>query len=156
MTRAYDYPFRMASIRAHALIGRRLLALLYDFFPVAALWFATAAVALFLRGGQPVRADTLAGWSEGIVLWLVTGLYATASWRLGGQTLGMRPWRLHVVADPQGMPPGWRAAWLRFVVGTVSLFAGGAGFWWAWIDRERLTWHDRVSATRLIRRAPAT
>ncbi|MGH8026984.1 MAG: RDD family protein, partial [Pseudoxanthomonas sp.] len=22
---------------------------------------------------------------------------------------------------------------------------------WAWVDRDRLTWHDRASGTRLIR-----
>ena len=36
-------------------------------------------------------------------------------------------------------------------VGGISLLAAGCGFWWAWIDRERLTWHDRISRTRMIR-----
>jgi len=27
----------------------------------------------------------------------------------------------------------------------------GAGFWWALVDRQRLTWHDRASGTRLLR-----
>ena len=27
----------------------------------------------------------------------------------------------------------------------------GAGFWWAWFDRDRLTWHDRMSGTRMVR-----
>ena len=46
------------------------------------------------------------------------------------------------------------ALWLRFAVGTLSLLAGGLGFWWAWIDRDRLTWHDRASGTRVMREAP--
>jgi uncharacterized RDD family membrane protein YckC len=41
--------------------------------------------------------------------------------------------------------------WLRFAVGTLSLLLGGLGFWWVWVDRERLTWHDRASGTRLVR-----
>ena len=36
-------------------------------------------------------------------------------------------------------------------LGGISLLAAGCGFWWAWIDRERLTWHDRISRTRMIR-----
>ena len=40
---------------------------------------------------------------------------------------------------------------LRYAVGGISLLAAGCGFWWAWIDRERLTWHDRISRTRMIR-----
>lgn len=132
-------------------IGWRLLALVYDFFPALALWFVTGNIALALHGGVPVRANTVAGALETVALWAVTGVYATLSWRRGGQTLGMRPWRLRVVADASAMT--WRSAWLRYAVGTLSLLAGGLGFWWAWIDRERRTWHDRVSGTRVEREA---
>jgi uncharacterized RDD family membrane protein YckC len=72
------------------------------------------------------------------------------SWRRGGQTLGMRPWRLKVVSQ-DGLPPRWSALWLRYTVAMVSVLMGGLGFWWAWIDRERLTWHDRASHTRMVR-----
>ena len=37
--------------------------------------------------------------------------------------------------------------------GGVSLLLGGLGFWWAWIDPDRLTWHDRLSGTRMLRQA---
>ena len=43
------------------------------------------------------------------------------------------------------------ALWRRYFVGTLSLLAGGLGFWWAWFDRDGLTWHDRASGTRLLR-----
>jgi len=36
-------------------------------------------------------------------------------------------------------------------VATLSLLLGGLGFWWAWLDRQRLTWHDRASGTRVVR-----
>jgi len=133
-----------------ALIGRRWLALLYDFFPALGLWFATGAVAMLLHGGEPIYGDTLAGWIEMFALWLVTGVYATLSWRRGGQTLGMRPWRLRVVS-PNGGTPSWPSLWRRYVIGTLSLLLGGLGFWWAWIDRARLTWHDRLSGTQMRR-----
>ena len=80
----------------------------------------------------------------------VTGLYATLSWRRGGQTLGMRPWRLRLATAGDGVP-GWGALWLRHAVGALSLLASGLGFWWAWFDREGRTWHDRASGTRLVR-----
>lgn len=135
--------------RRAALIGWRWLALLYDFFPALGLWFVVGALAVQVNGGEPVYGDTVAGWLELLALWLVTGVYAVLSWRRGGQTLGMRPWRLRVVAD--GEVPTWRALLIRYGVGTVSLLLAGLGFWWAWIDRERLTWHDRVSGTRMRR-----
>lgn len=134
--------------RPATLLGWRLLALLYDFFPVLGLWFATGAIAMVVHGGEPIYGDTLAGWLELCALWLVTGLYATLSWRRGGQTLGMRPWRLRVTADAK---PKWPQLWVRYAVGTLSLLLGGLGFWWAWLDRGRLTWHDRASGTRMVR-----
>ena len=131
-----------------ALIGWRLLALVYDFFPVLGLWFVAAGVFTAIHGDS-VRGGWL-GLLEFAVLWLLAGLYAVLSWRRGGQTLGARAWRLRVVAASGGSATA-RAAWLRYAVGGVSLLAGGLGFWWAWIDRDRLTWHDRISGTRMTR-----
>ena len=131
-----------------ALIGWRLLALAYDFFPVLALWFLAAGVFTAIHG-DAVRGGWL-GLLEFVALWLLAGTYAVLSWRRGGQTLGMRPWRLRVT-DAQGANAAPRALWLRYAVGGASLLLGGLGFWWAWIDRERLTWHDRISKTRMIR-----
>ena len=145
-------PARTRPVRAPALVGWRWLALVYDFFPALGLWFAVGALAVLLNGGEPVYGDTLAGWLELLALWLVTGAYAVLSWRGGGQTLGMRPWRLRVM-PPDGGVPGWRALLVRYAVGTLSLLPAGLGFWWAWIDRDRLTWHDRASGTRMRREA---
>ena len=131
-----------------ALVGWRLLALAYDFFPMLALWLITAGVFTAIHR-DAVRGGWL-GLLEFAVMWLLAGAYAVASWRRGGQTLGMRAWRLRAV-DMQGANATARALWLRYAVGGISLLAAGCGFWWAWIDRERLTWHDRISRTRMIR-----
>lgn len=135
--------------RTPALVGWRLLALTYDFFPMLALWFVTAG-AFTLLHGDAVRGGWL-GWIEFAALWAVTGVYATISWRRGGQTIGMRPWQMRVVAASGGDSTSWHALWLRYAVGSASLLLAGAGFWWAWIDRDRLTWHDRASGTRMLR-----
>ncbi|MCL6619517.1 MAG: RDD family protein [Thermomonas hydrothermalis] len=136
------------------LIGWRLLALLYDLLPALGLWFLVAALFTAVHG-DAIRGGPW-GWLELAALWLVTGLYASLSWRRGGQTLGMRPWRLHLVASDGHTPPRWPALWRRYAVGTLSLLAGGLGFWWAWIDRAGLTWHDRASGTHLQRRPKTT
>jgi len=144
--------------RGKALVGWRLLALVYDALPVLALWLLVSA--LFTAGftvlghhdaRETIRPFSLLSWLLWIACWLATAAYALVSWRRGGQTLGMRPWRLQVV-DAGGGPASWRGLWLRFLVGHVSLLAGGLGFWWAWLDRDRLAWHDRASGTRLLRR----
>ena len=141
-------------------IGRRLLALLYDLWPVMALWLLLSAVftagfTLLGRHDPHENIAPLSGlqWLLWLCCWGVTGLYAVTSWRHGGQTLGMRPWRLRVRTADDDRPRAG-ALWLRFAVGTLSLLAGGLGFWWAWIDRDRLTWHDRASGTRVMREAP--
>ena len=131
-------------------VGWRLLALVYDLFPVLALAFAGSAVMLLLRGGTPVPPGSWASWGELALVWAVTGVYAVVSWRRGGQTLGMRPWRLKVLrAD--GQPAGTKALLLRFAVATLSLAAGGLGFLWTFVDRERRAWHDLASGTVLVR-----
>ena len=145
------------SIRKPAtLLGWRLLALAYDLFPALALWMLAAAAFTFgfYEAGHAARENIapfsplqLALW---LLCWLLTGAYAVLSWHRGGQTLGMRPWRLRVVAVDGG-DASWRALLERYAIGTLSLLLAGAGFWWAWIDRDRLTWHDRASGTRLLR-----
>jgi uncharacterized RDD family membrane protein YckC len=140
--------------RAH--VGWRLLALFYDFWPVAALWMLVSAAfnLAYTFAGHDAREYvapfTPLGWLLWIACWLVAGAYAVLSWRRGGQTLGMRPWRLRVVG-PDGANASTRALVRRYAAGTLSLLAAGAGFWWALFDRDRLTWHDRVSGTRLVR-----
>lgn len=133
---------------APGLIGWRLLALAYDLFPALGLWMVVAAI--FVAVHHDAITGGLLGALEFIVLWLVTAAYSVASWRMGGQTLGMRPWRLRVVAA-DGRALTWQALLVRFTVGNLSLLLGGLGFWWAWLDRDGLTWHDRASGTRMRR-----
>jgi uncharacterized RDD family membrane protein YckC len=139
-----------------ALIGWRVLALVYDFFPAFALWMLASAMFTlgYTLAGHPPRANIapFSGlqWLLWLTCWLLTGAYAVVSWHRGGHTLGMRPWRLRVTALDGGRA-GVPALLRRYTMGTVSLALLGAGFWWAWWDPQRLTWHDRVSATRMSR-----
>ena len=142
--------------RPRALLLWRLLALFYDVWPVLALWMLAGTVFTlaytFSGHAQRENIAPFSAWQWGLwaVCWAISGGYATASWRRGGQTLGMRPWRLQL-QSLDGAPLRRGQLWLRFAVGTVSLLLGGLGFYWALIDRQRLTWHDRASGTRLLR-----
>lgn len=142
--------------KPQTLIVRRFAALFYDLWPALALWMLLSALfnlGYYLAGHD--KRDVLDTWSVlGVLLWLccwlVTGAYAVISWARGGQTLGMRPWRLRVVGLGK-TPPTRKQLIQRYLVGTASLLFGGLGFWWAWFDRQRLTWHDRASGTRIVR-----
>jgi uncharacterized RDD family membrane protein YckC len=134
-----------------------MLALVYDMWPVIAMWMVASLLFTvgFTLSGHASRENiapfSALQWLLWLVCWLITAGYALLSWRRGGQTLGMRPWRLKVVAADAVSAPELRALTIRFVVATFSLALAGLGFWWAWVDRERLTWHDRASGTRMVR-----
>ena len=153
---AHAAPDTATPPRPRALVGWRLLSLFYDLWPMAALWMLVAvpfvALDAFIAGDvrHNIAPGSLLSQLQFLCSLAVTGGYATLSWRRGGQTLGMRPWRLKLVTADGGTA-GWKALWLRYLVGLLSLAAGGLGFWWAWIDRDRRTWHDRASGTHLVR-----
>jgi uncharacterized RDD family membrane protein YckC len=132
-------------------LGWRVLALVYDALPNIALWFVVSALVLALRPSHvafaPWTAGSLLLW---LACWLVSGSYAVYAWRRSGQTLGMKPWRLQVVAG-DGRLASTRALWLRYAVATVSLLAAGLGFLWSLFDGDRRSWHDIASGTRLVR-----
>jgi uncharacterized RDD family membrane protein YckC len=133
-----------------AALGWRLLAMLYDLLPALAIWFATAALVLLLRAGVPVAPGSLGAWIE-LALMLLAGFgYYGTSWRRGGQTLGMRAWRLRLLRADGGQP-GWRALLLRYLVAGLSIGALGLGVLWSLFDRERRSWHDLASGTVLVR-----
>ncbi len=141
-------PPRPSAEPAH--LGWRLLALVYDSLPVLAIWIAFSALVLALRGGVPISPWSAAFWLQNLALWGIAGLYAVGSWLRGGQTLGMRPWRLRVV-DAEGRPAGRAALLRRFVWATAAWFPLGLGYLWSVFDAERCSLHDRLSRTRLVR-----
>ena len=106
---------------------------------------ATLAI-VALRGGQAVPPGQL-GYQ--LLLLGATALYFILSWLRGGQTLGMRAWRLRVERN-SGEPLDLLTGMVRFVGGLVSMLSGGLGLLWLWIDRDELTWHDRLAGTRVL------
>jgi uncharacterized RDD family membrane protein YckC len=127
-------------------LGLRIAAAIYDFFPLLAIWMATGAASIAVTGG---KLDYHVWWYRLLLLSVTVGYYVL-SWRYGGQTIGMRAWRLRVV-DRNGASPGWSAALLRFVVAQVSFAALFIGFLWCLFERERRGWHDLASGTRVLR-----
>lgn len=132
----------------------RLAAAAYDLLPLLGLWFVAAVLALAITGGA-LDTHTLAGkiLVQGLAL-VLSGAYFIVSWSRGGQTIGMRAWRLRVAgADGRRLP--WPRASLRFIVALVSLAALGAGFWWALVDAHGRAWHDIVAGTQMVHVAAA-
>jgi uncharacterized RDD family membrane protein YckC len=130
-------------------LPRRLAAMLYDSVLVFGLLFA--ALTLLTIPAQLWFGFEVSGaspWTR-IYLLAVAALFHLGFWTHGGRTLGMQAWRLRLVSLDGGRV-SWRAATIRYLVALVSLAAAGLGFWWSLFDRERRTWHDLASRTRLV------
>jgi len=80
---------------------------------------------------------------------LIAMVFFSAFWTFGGQTLGMKAWRLQLVTAA-GSPVSYRQALLRFASACISALPAGLGFWWLLWDRDRLSWHDRWSGTTVV------
>jgi uncharacterized RDD family membrane protein YckC len=139
------------SDETNAPLARRLAALLYDALLLGGLLFVFTLLLIFARGGRAIAAGTF--WYEASLI-VVAFAFCGFSWTRGGQTVGMKAWRIRVVTG-EAVSLDWPRAALRFFASWLSLLPAGLGYWWALVDRERCCWHDRLSGTRVIR-APAS
>ncbi len=132
-------------------LPRRVGAILYDALVVLGIVFA-AALPLPLLDGL-AGGQLWALWLKRLYLLLVVFIYFGGFWSHGGQTVGMKAWRIKLVADDGGLIT-WRHALIRFLGAMISALSLGVGFLWALTNTDRCTWHDRLSSTHL-RRMPA-
>jgi uncharacterized RDD family membrane protein YckC len=125
---------------------RRLGSMLYDSLLLAALVFvATAAITLPL--GKPSGIYLLL--FQLFIFLILPLVFFSGFWVWGGQTLGMRAWRLKLIRT-DSKPVGWMDAVKRHFAAILSLLVIGLGFLWVLVDPDKMAWHDRLSQTRLI------
>ena len=129
---------------------RRLAAMAYDGLLVLALAFAVSALLLWASGGRlgPDRPLWLL-WAHRIILVVSVWGFFAWFWLHGGQTLGMRAWRLRLVATGGGAISVGQSV-RRFAGAALSLAAFGLGYLWVLFDPEQRSWHDHLSGTHLI------
>jgi uncharacterized RDD family membrane protein YckC len=151
-------------------LWRRLLALLYELLAVAAILFVVTMAGLLVTHNQ--LDHTAAGFR--IALLLAVEAYFVISWIRGGQSLGMRAWRLYLRDEAGGTPDLTRAI-LRFtilaspllllalalVAGPVTGMVAPLAAWIvdlsvAAFDRRRRALHDILAGTWIAYRPPAT
>lgn len=126
--------------------SRRFAALLYDSLLLLGILFGAAALMMaILAWWAPALADGqilarysgfrlyLASWILGFYLWF---------WAHGGQTLGMRAWKIRLVTRT-GADASYRQLLIRALTGlfglaNLSLLLGLPA------------WHDRLSNTRIL------
>lgn len=134
--------------------GRRMGAVLYDTLLVggsliiiggilSTILARSLGVEYLIPGSLPARLMQL------IYLAMAFAFFGWF-WTHGGQTLGMRAWKIRVV-DLNNQPLTWTQAGMRFFWSLISWMVFGLGYVWALFDPEQLTLHDRMSKTRLVR-----
>lgn len=153
-----------------AALWRRLAGLVYDLVAVLAIVMVVGMLGQLVTGGHLVdtRGDVSIAWWYRPLQYLVVVAYFVVSWLRGGQTLGMRPWRMRLrMAD--GTPVTPRAALLRAATVSLPLLTLtlghvlsprtamlGAGVLWlacfafALVDRHRRGLHDLAAGTVLL------
>ena len=156
---------------------KRLLAIFYDSFLLIAVLFLAIALLLLISGGYQFQS------SNPLItayLLVVSFIFFGWFWTHGGQTLGMRAWKLRVQPNT-GEAITWRQAAVRFVTALpawIVLFIGIAlvsniqlqahpwldqlsrpAGWlilivaiaWLVVDQWPDGWRDKVSGTRVIK-----
>lgn len=136
-------------------LPRRLGALIYDGFLVAAIWItmAVAHVAFFRfvvgQSAEEMGTSGVGVWTLRLLLVCSAMVFFAYSWTRGGMTLGMQAWRLRV-ETVDGYSITLLQSVVRCLVAWVSLAALGLGYWWVLFDRERRSWPDLISGTRTV------
>ncbi|MGR9099899.1 MAG: RDD family protein, partial [Gammaproteobacteria bacterium] len=122
---------------------RRLAAIFYDSVLLLAVLFAATALILPFNSGRPFSPGQI---FYPLYLVGVSFLFFGWFWTHGGQTLGLRAWRIKVLKE-NGSPLDWKSAFWRFLWAFLSWTAAGLGFFWIFVDKDRRGWHDRFSKT---------
>jgi uncharacterized RDD family membrane protein YckC len=125
---------------------RRFGAMTYDGLLILALLFIATLPFIATRGGEPV--ESAENWLYQLILCLVIYGFFVGFWTRSGRTLGMQSWRLQL-ENLDGSPPTLATATIRFFAALLSWAPAGLGFFWQLWDKDKLTWHDRLSGTRL-------
>ncbi len=124
-----------------------LAAAAYDGVITLAILFLGTALALLATGGEAIPPGTAI---YNVYLLALSFPYFGWCWVRGGNTLGMRAWGLRI-RRADGRDVTWSHAVARYFAALLSWSALGLGFLWMAFDRERCSWHDRISGTRLVR-----
>lgn len=122
-----------------------MTAVCYDALLLLAVLFLATALVLPFNAGQAFSSGQ---YFYPLYLLTIGFIFYGWFWTHGGQTLGLRAWKIKV-CNQDGSAVGWGRAGLRFSAAALSWACFGLGFLWCLFDKNRLCWHDYLSKTRL-------
>lgn len=89
-------------------------------------------------------------WGFGVGTIISFGYFGYFEGGPSGQTLGKKALDIRVARFADGGPLGWGTALLRHLCSYLSGLACGLGYFWMLWDPEKMTWHDKLSATVVV------
>ncbi len=142
-----------------ASLFKRLASMVYDLLILVAIWLLIGFLYMKLYEvvtGIPANTEDPAYSSQlpyTLFPLMLLGTFAFYAWfwTHGGQTLGMRAWRLQVVdAHLDGRPLRLMQCLSRFLMAVISLSTFGLGYLWVLVSPSGDSWHDSLSGTRTL------
>ncbi len=124
---------------------RLFAAVAYDLLLLMASLFFATLLALPFNEGQAFNGQIY----YPIYLIIISFLFYGWFWTHGGQTLGLKSWKIRLLSE-QYQPITWRQALIRFVIAIFSWMCLGFGFFWVLVDKHQRTWHDLASKSGLF------
>ena len=124
---------------------RYFAAIFYDLVLVIALFFVTTAILLPFNQGEAIQSTFLFP----LYLLCVSFIFYGWFWTHGGQTLGLRAWKLRLISDEQ-TDINWKQAFIRYITAGCSWIMLGLGFFWRLWQKDSKTWQDLSSKSYII------
>lgn len=135
---------------------RRLAALLYDGFLVAAIWMVLGFILQRIVGTQSNQlVDGVVQTDPILDAILFTIMVASGSgfyiwfWIRSGQTLGMIAWRIKVESVDGGLI-NFKQGVIRYIAAWPAFFFFGLGYLAIYLDSNGDAAHDKVSRSKVV------
>ena len=136
--------------------GPRLIAYIVDGLILTIALFVLIALpamvgfVAFARGPGPGMGVIAVVVVLSLLAIVVSIAYFPFFWARGGQTPGMKLFRLRVVRDRDGGPISGGQAVMRLVGYWINSAVLYIGFAWILVDQRRRGWHDLIAGTVVI------
>lgn len=137
---------------------KRLISIVYDQLLLIAIFFCVGipvsilTTFLFNSGNAITEDHPLYLLNRVIILcalFISSVIFYCWFWTHGGQTLGMKTWRIRLVADNSNQLTV-KQSLIRYFAALLSWLVFGLGFLWSFIDSKKRCWHDIMSKSHLV------
>ena len=129
---------------------KRILALIYDSLLIAAIIIVASLLLVFINGEYP-KPGTFLSVIQFFISILVGPLFYSYFWLTNdGQTTGMQAWKIKLVSSNESKL-NMKQAYLRCLISVISFLFIGIGYFWILFNKNKLSWSDIATKTRVIK-----